>query len=112
MSEKHKRQGQHKKKSVPSTWRKPVGRHSRVRLEKKSAPAKPKAGRRTNKAVRGKHPSGFNDVVVNNTEELEDLDPEEDAARIASKVGGRKREQIIEKADELDIKILNNGDSQ
>lgn len=107
----NKREDSHKKKSVPASWRRPRGRHSRIRLEKKGAPAKPKAGYRTRKSERGKHPSGYDEVLVHNTSDLEEVDPETEAARIAGKVGARKREMIVEKADELDIKLLNAGDS-
>lgn len=105
-----KQQDSHKKKRISSPWKKPEGTHSRVRLEKKSAPARPKAGYRTEKDVRGKHPSGYEEVLVHNTSDLEEVDPGEEAARIGSGVGGRKREKIIEKADEEDIKVLNAGD--
>jgi len=112
MSKKFKREDSHKKKQTPDSWRSPNGRHSRIRLEKKGAPAKPKAGYRTDKEVRGKHPSGYEEVIVNNTDELEELDPETEAARIGGTVGGRKREQIIEKADENEVHVLNRGDEE
>ncbi|EHK01210.1 hypothetical protein HRED_09367 [Candidatus Haloredivivus sp. G17] len=38
------------------------------------------------------------------------MNVEEEAARIGSTVGGRKREMILEKAEELDVKVLN-GDT-
>jgi large subunit ribosomal protein L32e len=105
------RQDNHKKKSVPESWRKPQGHHSRSRLKKKGAAPMPQAGFRTDKDHRGKHPSGYEEVLVHNTSDLEELE-EGEAARIGSTVGGRKREQIIEKADEKDIKVLNRGDSE
>ena len=72
----------------------------------------PEAGLRTPKEERGLHPSGFEDVLVHRPEDLESLDPEDEAARIGSTVGGRKREMILEKAEELDVKILNSGDEE
>lgn len=108
MSKKFEREDSHKKKSIPGSWKNPEGKHSRVRLEEKGARPKPKAGYRTNKEERGKHPSGYNDVLVHRPEDLEKLQ-EDDAARIASGVGGRKRETIIEKAVDNDIKVLNKG---
>jgi large subunit ribosomal protein L32e len=111
MSDEFKRQMKHKhKKLSDKSWRNPVGKHSKVRLEKKHAAPKPKAGYRTDKEIRGKHPSGYEDVLVHNTDDLEELDLETEAARIASKVGGRKKADIIEKADEEDIKVLNRGE--
>ena len=108
-----KRQDKHKSGKLKNkSWRNPVGKHSKVRLEKKHAAPKPKAGYRTDKEIRGKHPSGYEDVLVHNKDDLEQLDPEKEAARIASKVGGRKKADIIEKADELDVKVLNRGDNE
>ena len=108
-----KRQQKHKHKKLKNTsWRRPVGKHSKVRLEKKHAAPVPKAGYRTDKEIRGKHPSGYEDVLVHNTDEVEELDPETEAARIGSTVGGRKKADIIEKADELDIKVLNRGETE
>lgn len=109
---KFNREGQHKKKSVPGSWRKPRGKHSNARLKKKHAANMPNTGHRTDKEIRGLHPSGYEEVLVHNTDDLEELDEETEAARIASKVGGQKRETILEKAEELDIKILNPGDQE
>ncbi|NLU04262.1 MAG: 50S ribosomal protein L32e, partial [Methanothermobacter sp.] len=53
------------------------------------------------------HPSGYEDVLVSNMRELEALDPEKQAARIASAVGARKKTLMLEKARELGIKVLN-----
>lgn len=106
-----KRQQKHKHNKLKNaSWKKPVGKHSKVRLKLKSAKPMPTVGYRTPKQIRGLHPSGYEDVLVHNTDDLEDLDPETEAARIGSTVGGRKREKIIEKADEEDIKVLNRGE--
>ena len=104
---KFKRENSHKKTQTPESWRRPKGGHSRIRLEVNGAPAKPKAGYRTDKEIRGLHPSGYEEVIIHNTGDLEDINPETEAARIGSTVGGRKRAKIIEKADEEDIKVLN-----
>ena len=113
MSDNFERQDKHKnRKLTGKSWRNPVGKHSRVRLEEKGAVAKPKVGYRTDKAIRGKHPSGYDEVMVHNTDNLEGLDPETEAARIGSTVGGRKKAAILEKADSEDIKVLNRGDQE
>lgn len=112
MSDRFKRQDSHKKSQTPDSWRSPKGKHSRVRLEKKGAKPIPKAGYRTEKNIRGKHPSGYEEVAVNNTDDLEEIDPEKEAARIGSTVGEKKREKVVEKADEKNIHVLNSGDQQ
>ncbi|MDY6777766.1 MAG: 50S ribosomal protein L32e [Candidatus Nanohaloarchaea archaeon] len=101
------RQNSHKHDRVPSSWRKARGTHSPVRLGKKHAKDSPGKGYRSPKKVRGLHPSGYEDVLVHRPADLDDLDPETEAARIASKVGGRKREQILAKAEEDGITVLN-----
>lgn len=101
-----KRQGSHKKKTKKS-WRTPRGMNSKQRKGKKETPSIPKIGYRQPKDIRGLHPSGYRDKLIHNTKELEELDPEKDAVRISSSVGKRKRNKIIEKAEEKDLKILN-----
>jgi LSU ribosomal protein L32E len=113
MTEDFKRQMKHKHSKLRNkSWRNPVGKHSKVRLEKKHAPTKPKIGYRTPKNIRGKHPSGYDEVIIHNTDDLETINPEEEAARISGTVGGRKKQQILEKAEQQDIKVLNNGENE
>lgn len=52
-------------------------------------------------------PSGYEEVLVYNPKDLEKIDPKRQAARIASRVGRRKRQEILEKAEELGIVVLN-----
>jgi ribosomal protein L32E len=59
--------------------------------------------------VRGLHPSGKEEVMVWNRADVELVDAETQVARIGGSVGGRKRESILEKAKELNIRILNPG---
>ncbi len=92
-----------------SSWRRPKGLDNKIRLQLKGYPEKVKAGYRGPREVRGLHPSGFREVIVHNVEELSRVDPEREAVRIASTVGRRKRMEIIERAAELGIRILNPG---
>ncbi|MFB6282382.1 MAG: 50S ribosomal protein L32e [Halobacteria archaeon] len=101
------RQDVHKKKRVPESWRKPVGSHSRRRKNKKSRGAVVKSGHGSDSRVRGLHPSGFEEVMVHSPEDLEDIDPDTEAARIGGSVGGRKRELIEERALAREIRVLN-----
>jgi large subunit ribosomal protein L32e len=101
------RQDYHKKKRTPTSWRRPRGGLSKQRKGIKGKGPKVESGYRTPKAVRGLHPSGFQEVYVHNTEDLEGVDAGTQAARIASGVGGRKRAKIEERADEQGIRVLN-----
>jgi large subunit ribosomal protein L32e len=101
------RQDYHKKKRVPTSWRRPRGKLSKQRKGVKGKGDTVEAGFRSPEAVRGLHPSGFEEVRVHNTDDLESVDPDTEAVRIASKVGGRKREQIEEVAEDREIRVLN-----
>jgi len=101
------RQDYHKKKRTPKSWRRPKGTLSKQRRGVKGKGDKVEAGFRTPEAVRGKHPSGFEEVLVHNADDLDGIDPDTEAARIASKVGARKRERIEEQAEEAGIRVLN-----
>jgi large subunit ribosomal protein L32e len=57
--------------------------------------------------VRGLHPSGFEERLVHVASDLEGLDPEREAVRIAASVGNRKRMSIHDRADDLGLRVLN-----
>ena len=101
------RQDYHKKKRIPTSWRKPRGGLSKQRRRMKAKGPVVEAGFRTPKASRDLHPSGFEEVRVHNTDDLEGVDGDKQAVRIASKVGGRKRELIEDEAEEREIRVLN-----
>ncbi|WP_265112310.1 50S ribosomal protein L32e [Halosolutus halophilus] len=101
------RQDYHKKKRTPESWRRPRGQLSKQRRGVKGKGPKVEAGFRTPKEVRGKHPSGFEEVHVENTADLEGVDGDREAVRIASTVGARKRERIEEAAEDQGVRVLN-----
>lgn len=101
------RQDSHKKKRIPSSWRAPRGTHSKQRKGVKGKGAKVEAGFRSPRTVRGRHPSGFEEVLVHRPDDLDGVDPDREAVRIASGVGGRKRDRIEEVAEGNEIRVLN-----
>jgi large subunit ribosomal protein L32e len=101
------RQDYHKKQRVPTSWREPRGQLSKQRRGVKGKGDTVEAGFRSPAAVRGLHPSGFEEVRVHNTDDLDGLDGDRQAVRIASTVGGRKRERIEEVAEDEGIRVLN-----
>ena len=101
------RQDYHKKKRIPTSWRKPRGGLSKQRRRMKGKGDVVEAGFRSPTASRDLHPSGFEEVRVHNTDDLEGVDGDTQAVRIASKVGGRKRELIEDEAEEREIRVLN-----
>ena len=88
-------------------WRRPKGLQSKLRIKEKFKGNVPSKGWRAPKELRGLHPSGYKEVLVHNLKDLEKINPEKEAIRIASSVGKKKRLQILEKAKELKIKVLN-----
>jgi len=92
---------------VSPSWRKPRGIDNKMRVKLKGYPKLPSIGYRNPKLVRGLHPTGYEEVIVYSPKDLEKINPETQVARIAHVVGFRKRLDIIEKAKDLDIKVLN-----
>ena len=87
-------------------WRAPRGIHSKLRMHKREAGNLPRPGYGSPKAVKGLHPSGFREILVYNLNDLKKIGQGE-AARIAANVGKKKRLEIMKKADELKLKVLN-----
>lgn len=102
-----KRQDYHMKKRTPESWRRPRGGLSKQRRRFKSRGPVVEAGFRTPTEIRGLHPSGFEEVYVENLGDLEGVDGDTQAVRIASSVGARKRERIEEEAESAEIRVLN-----
>ena len=94
-------------KRIPKNWRRPDGISSKMRRHYKYRPSVVRVGFRGPKKTRGLHASGFEEVLVYRPSDLEQLNPETQAARIGGSVGTRKRLEIEKKAKELDIRLLN-----
>ena len=94
-------------KKLGEAWRRPKGKHSKMREHKKYRPPVVDSGFRGPKKVRYLHPSGYRDVLVHNVNELSKLNKELDAVRIASTVGKKKKLEIYKTAVEKGFKVLN-----
>ena len=104
---KFRRQESWRYKRVTDRWRKPHGIDSKMRKHVKGWPASPTTGYRSAKNIRGLHPSGFVETRVQTITDLNGLDPELQAIRIARTVGARKRVEIMALAEEKGIHVLN-----
>jgi len=108
---KFERYGWWKKKKLSKSWRRPRGHDNKMREHIAAKGAMVKAGYRRKKEERGILPSGVREVLVFNTNDLAKIEAATEsvvvAARIASVVGRRKREQIEEEAATLGISVLN-----
>jgi large subunit ribosomal protein L32e len=90
-----------------SGWRAPHGMDNKQRRNYKYRGSLVRIGHGKVKAANGLHPSGFQEVMVHNSSDLDNMDAETQAARVGATVGGRKREIIHSRADELGIRVLN-----
>ena len=88
-------------------YRKPKGKDSKMRKNLKYRSPMARVGYGKVTTARGLHPSGFQEVMVHRSNQLDGLDPEKQAVRIGASVGNRKRSRIHERADELGLRILN-----
>ncbi|MDR0767623.1 MAG: 50S ribosomal protein L32e [Methanosarcinales archaeon] len=103
------RQCHHKFKRLTNVWRRPRGLQSKQRRGYKGKGAIATVGYGSPVLTKGLHPSGYDEVMVHNVDDLVLVDPEIEAVRIGGKVGGKKRAAIVEKCKEFNIKVLNPG---
>lgn len=94
-------------KRIKSPWRRPRGINSKIREKKKGKLPMPSVSYGAPKDMRYLHPSGFKEILVHNLGELEKVNKEKEAVRIASSVGNKKRGDILKKVEELKLKVLN-----
>jgi large subunit ribosomal protein L32e len=102
-----KRQESWRYKRVSEIWRKPNGIDSKMRIRKKGWPKLVEVGYRGPKKARNIHPSGYEDILVRNVDDLAQVNSETQAIRIAHTVGMKKRAEILSRASERHIHVLN-----
>ncbi len=88
-------------------YRKPKGKDSKMRMNRKYRSPMARVGYGKVASARGLHPSGFEEVLVHNIDDLDGIDPERQAVRVGSSVGNRKRSRIHDRADDLGLRVLN-----
>jgi large subunit ribosomal protein L32e len=101
-----KRDDYEKKKKLSASWRRPRGLFNKMRRGFPDKGPVVQAGYGAPAAIRGLHPSGFEEALVSCLGDLENVQSEQ-AIRIARTVGARKRQLILERAFAKGIKVLN-----
>ncbi len=95
-----------KKRRKLLKWRKPRGKHNKIRLKRFGHPVQPGIGFGSQKNIKGKI-SGMTAKLVHNASELSQLSKSDIA--IIAQVGAKKKLDIIKKAQESGIQIANLG---
>lgn len=87
-------------------WRKPRGIDIYFNREDGLVPG---TGYQVAREIRFVHPSGYRERLVNNMNELLSLEKKKQsvAARLSHAIGKKKRAELLKKADELKIVVLN-----
>ncbi len=104
---KFRRQESWKYKRLRTGWRRPVGIDNHMRHHIRGIPKIVRIGFRGPKAVRGLTTTGKVEVLVHNVKDIEQIVVDIQVARIASAVGLKKKVDMTNRADELNVKIIN-----
>ncbi len=94
---------------IPDAWRAPKGTLSKQRRGMGYRPPRVKVGYGKPAATRHLHPTGFEEVMVFNVADMDGIDAKTQAARIGGTVGKKKRRDILERAKEMSVRVLNPG---
>lgn len=98
----HSRLGKNRKKK--QVWRRARGKHSKIRRKRFGYPVMPTVGYKSARKDSGKV-NGMYPVLVHNIRELSAV--KKDQIVILAKVGAKKKMDLIKKAEEMNLKILN-----
>ncbi len=101
------RQKAHSYKKIGLTWRRPRGLHSKLRLGWKGHPRPVEQGWRSPQEVRSLSREGLVEKIVYSPSDLDMIRKDREGIIIGSTVGAKKRKEILKKAVELKIKVLN-----
>ena len=99
-------------KRVKDSWRKARGIDSQTRKKTKTGVKSPSVGYRGPKKVRGLHPSGYEEVRVHSIDDIKGLNNKKHAIKVSTKLGIKKRINVIDYAQSRGFRVLNLGISQ
>ncbi len=99
------RQDAHRIKKLKKKWRRPSGRHSKMRLNLRGYRKQVSVGYGSPKKVKFLNKDGLKEIVVNNLRDLETV--KEGVVCIGSKVGLKKKIELLNKIKELKLKVVN-----
>ena len=88
-------------------WRKPKGIHSKIRHHFKGRRKMPSPGYKSPRKVKGLHASGLKIVSISSLDGIKNINKEFEGAVISKSIGTKKRLEILKRAKELGISVLN-----
>jgi len=95
------------KKSIGTMWRKPTGRHSKMKHQFKGSRKMPSPGYRSPVLVRGLLRQGLRPVVVHTQGELGNINPAQEIIVLGKSVGRRKRIALLRSVIEKKLSVAN-----
>jgi large subunit ribosomal protein L32e len=102
-----KRQEGFKHVKLSDSWRRPRGRHSKMRKKEKARGSHPSIGYSSPRSVRGLDKFGYREVRVSRPGDIEGINPKEEVVIISGSVGKRKRTEIVKAAEERRVRVKN-----
>ncbi len=88
-------------------WKKPRGKHSKIRLVIKGHRVMPSIGYGMAKRVKNLHKLGLRSRIIRSINEIDNLNPKTDGIIIASSIGVRKRVEILKKIKSKGFVVFN-----
>ncbi len=101
------RQDNPKRMKLNYKWRKPKGIHSKIRHHFKGRRKMPSPGYKSPAEVSGLHSSGLKIVRVFSLDDVSKIKNGAEGIVISKSVGSKKRLELLKKAKELNITVLN-----
>lgn len=102
-----KRQDYNHKVKLGQAWRKPKGKHSKVRLCRDGHQGMARIGWGSPRAASGLHPSGLQPIIVSALSDIASLDEKIHGAVLSRTVGTKKKLALVEELGKKKITILN-----
>jgi large subunit ribosomal protein L32e len=101
------RQDNPKRPKLGDVWRKPKGIHSKIRHHFKGRRKMPSPGYRSPVGVRGLHATGLEMIRISSPNDVGAVSKESQGIIIPKTVGKRKKAEILKKARDAGVQVLN-----
>lgn len=101
------RQDNPKRRKLNYKWRRPKGIHSKIRHHFKGRRKMPSPGYKSPFEVKGMHSSGLEIIMVSSSDGVTKIKKDTQGIIIPKAVGKKKKLEILKKAKELGVQVLN-----